>query len=482
MGRLYEKLVEYGESDYYPYHMPGHKRNMKGCPLEEYYKTDITEIDGFDNLHQAEGILLDVEMRINRIYGSDETFLLINGSTGGILSAVSCAAGTGGKILIARNCHKSVYHGAYLKDYEIRYVYPSISKQFEIGMGIVPEKIRLALEAEEGIAAVVITSPTYEGVVSDVEEIVRIVHDFHIPVIVDEAHGAHLGFYDGFPSSAVKAGADIVIHSQHKTLPSPTQTALLHLSGNLIDRKALKRYLSIYQSSSPAYPLMAGIELCFDLIEKGGQRLFGQMLENWDKMLGRLEDCKAFRILKRQDVLRQGMKDLDVGKLVISTKGTKLSGQQLYEILLKKYHLQLEMAGNSYVLAMFTVMDTKEGYERLTKALLELDEQAREETYRAEADTEEKQAVLKTSCRIAEAMDAEAEWIGLSESEGRTAAGFVNLYPPGIPVIVPGEIYNDEIICNIRNWNKKSLPIQGINDRMEVLVRCEEDFQGSSTA
>lgn len=475
MGRLYEKLVEYGESDYYPYHMPGHKRNMEGCPLEEYYKTDITEIDGFDNLHQAEGILLDLEMRINQIYGADETFLLINGSTGGILSAVSCVAGAGEKILIARNCHKSVYHGAYLKNYEIRYVYPNKVKQFEIAMGVTPEKLRLALESEEGISAVVITSPTYEGIVSDVEEIVRIVHDFHIPVIVDEAHGAHFGLCDGFPSSAVKAGADIVIHSLHKTLPSPTQTALLHLSGNLIDRKALKRYLSIYQSSSPSYPLMAGIELCFDMIEKDGHRLFTEMLENWDKMLSRLEACKAFRILKRQDVLGQGMKDFDVGKLVISTKGTKLSGQQLYGLLLKKYHLQLEMAGNSYVLAMFTIMDTKEGYERLTKALLELDEQVREEPHRTESDIKEKQVVLKTSCRIAEALDAEAEWIGLSESEGRTAAGFVNLYPPGVPVIVPGEIYNKEIIFNIRNWNKKNLPVQGINDRIEVLVRCEKN-------
>jgi len=471
MGRLYEKLVEYGESDYYPYHMPGHKRNMKGYPLEECYKTDITEIDGFDNLHQAEGILLDMEMRINQIYGADETFLLINGSTGGILSAVSCVAETGGKILIARNCHKSVYHGAYLKDYEIRYVYPSLSKQFEIAMGIAPEEIRRMLESEEGISAVVITSPTYEGIVSDVDEIAEIVHGFHIPLIVDEAHGAHFGFCDGFPLSAVKAGADIVIHSLHKTLPSPTQTALLHLSGNLIDRRRLKRYLNIYQSSSPSYPLMAGIELCFDAIEKDGQRLFGQMLGNWEEMLGRLEECKTFHILKKRDVLGQGMKDFDVGKLVVSTKGTKWSGQHLYEILLKKYHLQLEMAGNSYVLAMFTIMDTKEGYERLTKALLELDEQASEESYQTEADAEVKQVELKTSCKIAEAMDAKAEWVGLSESEGRTAAGFINLYPPGIPVIVPGETYNEEIIFHIRNWNQKNLPIQGINKRMEVLVK-----------
>lgn len=474
MGVLYENLVEYGGSDYYPYHMPGHKRNMGGQPLEEYYKIDITEIDGFDNLHQAEGIILESEKRINRIYGSDETFFLLNGSTGGILSAVSCAVERGGKLLIARNCHKSVYHAAYLRNCEIRYVYPKLSKEFEIAMGVNPEEIRQMLESEEGIAAVVITSPTYEGIISDVEKIAETVHDFHIPLIVDEAHGAHLGFSEKFPDNAIKAGADIVIHSLHKTLPAPTQTALLHVSGNLVDREKLNRYLGIYQSSSPSYPLMAGMELCFDLIERDRERLFRQMHENWTEMLKRLEGCKAFHILRRQDVLKEGMKDFDVGKLVISTIGTKWSGQELYKKLLREYHLQLEMAGYHYVLAMFTIMDAKEGYERLTKALLELDEQAAGDQGATEFgrnDIGRKYIHMKTACKIAEALDGETEWISLSECAERTAADFVNLYPPGIPVIVPGEVYQEEIISQIKKWIQKKLPVQGINGKTEVFVK-----------
>lgn len=474
MGRLYEKLAEYGESDYYPYHMPGHKRNMKGCPLEAYYKTDITEIDGFDNLHRPEGILLDLEKRINRFYGSEETFLLINGSTAGILSAVSCAAEPGGKILIARNCHKSVYHGIYLNNYEVRYLYPKISERFGIAMGIDPQEVLRILEAEEGIRAVVITSPTYEGVVSDVEKIGKIVHEFHIPLIVDEAHGAHLGCSEGFPLDAVKGGADIVVHSLHKTLPSPTQTALLHVSGTLIDRNRLKRYLSIYQSSSPSYPLMAGMELCFDMIEKDGTKLFKRMFENWEEMLGKLEKCSNLRIWKRQDVLAEGMKDFDVGKLVISTKETEWTGKQLYGALLNGYHLQPEMAGEDHVLAMFTLMDTKEGYERLTDALLELDRQTVKKPRGAEPGACKTDIRLKTSCRIAEAMDAKTERIRLSDSAGRIAADFVNLYPPGIPVVVPGEIYNEQIIFQIEKWKQENLTVQGINEKAEVLVTCKE--------
>lgn len=474
MGKLYNKLTEYAKSDYYPYHMPGHKRNMTGRPLEDYYAIDITEIDGFDNLHQAEGILLETEKKASRLYGADETFLLINGSTGGILAAISAAAGMGGKILIARNCHKSVYHAAYLRNLEIRYVYPDVEEQFGIALGITPEDVEEELKKDPEIKAVVITSPTYEGILSDIEQIAKTVHRYQIPLIVDEAHGAHLGFREEFPEGAVKAGADAVIHSLHKTLPAPTQTALLHTVGNRINREVLKRYLGIYQTSSPSYPLMAGMELCFDIIEKEGARLFDRMLTNWEKMLKELEKCRKFKVLCRQDVIDAGMKEFDVGKLVISTANTNWSGQQLYEKLLETYHLQMEMAAENYVLAMFTVMDGEEGYERLTKALLELDKMP-EKNRTGSFDNKEQPYRPKPKCRIAEALDAAEEWIPIDKSEGRTAAGFINLYPPGIPVVVPGETYTMEIISNIKNWNRKNLAIQGISKEMKVPVTVKRE-------
>lgn len=488
MGKLYEKLTEYGKSDYYPYHMPGHKRNMCGRPFQEFYGLDITEIDGFDNLHQAEGILLDAENRANRLYGAEETFLLVNGSTCGILSAVSAAVKTGGKILIARNCHKSVYHGAYLRNLEVRYIYPKVLEQFGVALGTEPTEVEEKLKEDREIGAVLITSPTYEGVISDIEKIAEIAHRYHVPLIVDEAHGAHLGFSSDFPRNAIKSGADIVIHSLHKTLPSPTQTALLHVSGNLIDREKLKRFLGIYQSSSPSYPLMAGMELCLDIVEEEGKELFSRLNKNWKKMLKDLEQCKALKILSKKDVLEAGMKDFDVGKLVISTKDTYWSGQQLYDALLNRYHLQMEMAADNFVLAMFTIMDKEEGFERLTKALLELDEeiceQGTEKLEDGKADgvnatglNESKRKAgsseLEVGCRITEALDTEKELLSLKECEGRTAAGFINLYPPGVPVVVPGEIYNKQIISDIENWHRKNLNVQGITPNMEVPVTVE---------
>lgn len=487
MGRLYDKLTEYEKSDFYAYHMPGHKRNMTGRPFEEFYGLDITEIDGFDNLHQPEEILFEVEKRANRMYGADETFLLVNGSTCGILSAISATTRHGGKILIARNCHKSVYHAAYLRNLEIQYVYPESSEQFGIAFGLEPGKVEEKLAKDSGISAVVVTSPTYEGVISDIEGIAKIVHQYGIPLIVDEAHGAHLGFSKGFHENAVRAGADLVIHSLHKTLPSPTQTALLHVTGNRVDRERLKRFLGIYQSSSPSYPLMAGIELCLDIVEKEGKELFARMLYDWNEMQKRLCGCKALKILHEEDVLSAGMKAFDVGKLVISTVGTNWSGKKLYEELLQKYHLQLEMAADTYVLAMFTLMDTEEGFKRLTEALLELDKRIPEEKLsrienghiKSGKEISEQTVTgtfrLKTGCRIAEALDAEKEWLPVSICEGRTAAGFINLYPPGIPAVVPGEVYSEEAISNIKNWCKKKLSVQGINSEMEVPVIAERE-------
>ncbi len=482
MGRLYDKLTEYEQADFYPYHMPGHKRNMTGRPLEAFWRKDITEIDGFDNLHQAEGILLNLEQRASRMYGAEETFLLINGSTCGILSAVCAVSKQGGKILIARNCHKSVYHGAYLRNLEIQYVYPRHLKQFGIALGPDKDDVIEKLETESGISVVVVTSPTYEGIISDIEELAEIVHRYEIPLIVDEAHGAHLGFAEQFPENAIKAGADLVIHSLHKTLPSPTQTALLHVSGNRVDRERLKRYLRIYQSSSPSYPLMAGIEVCLDILEKEGKTLFEKMVQNWEEMLQRLQVCKMLGIVRKEDILRTGMKDFDVGKLVISTEGTNWSGKRLYEELLNRFHLQLEMATDTYVLAMFTLMDTAEGYRRLTDALLLLDEEIyaenkkrrqsefgeKENGYRMTAD--ETPGRLKTGCRIGEAMDAEREWVKLTACEGRIAADFINLYPPGVPVVVPGEIYNKEVISKLEKWCRKGLSVQGVNKSAEVPV------------
>ena len=203
MEHLFEKLKENASEDIYPYHMPGHKRQSWGELPEALYTIDITEIEGFDNLHQPEGILLELQKRAARIYGADESFYLVNGSTGGILSAISSAVPVGGHILMARNCHKSAYHGAYLRNLNITYLYPSWLPEYDIFDAVTPQLVAEALEQEPDINAVLLVSPTYEGRISDIGAIAKIVHKKGIPLIVDEAHGAHLGLAEDFPLKAV---------------------------------------------------------------------------------------------------------------------------------------------------------------------------------------------------------------------------------------------------------------------------------------
>lgn len=456
MKHLFELLAENGESGIYPYHMPGHKRQPCGALPRDMYLRDITEIDGFDNLHQPEGILLELQQRAAALYGAEESFYLVNGSTCGILSAVSAALPVGGHLLMARNCHKAAYHAAYLRTLTVSYLYPRIMKEYDIFDAVTPQQVSEALERNPDIGAVLLVSPTYEGRISPIRQISEIVHAKGIPLIVDEAHGAHLGLSPETAENSCQAGADIVIHSVHKTLPALTQTALLHVNGKLIDRDRLRRFLHIYQSSSPSYLLMAGIDNALEYTAAEGKRRFAFMAQEWQRMQDKLSACRRLKFVTGS----RGQQDM--GKLVISVKGAGVSGKWLYEQLLHTYRLQLEMAGDTYALAMFTLNDTREGYERLTRALSELDRQMPEAEIVGAAEDTCVPETDKGAIPLAQAWDMKKTEKGLSECVGAYTGEFVNLYPPGVPVLAPGERITEEIRAHIDRWLAQGLTVQGI--------------------
>ena len=492
MEHLFEELRKHSESDIYPYHMPGHKRRPFGMLPGELSRIDITEIDGFDNLHQPEGILDGLQREAAGLYGAEESFYLVNGSTCGILSAVSCALPEGGHILMARNCHRSAYHGIYLRGLRATYLYPPYLEEYGIYDALEPEEVRRALEREPDIGAVLVVSPTYEGRISDIRAIADIVHERGIPLIVDEAHGAHLGLADGFPKNSCQQGADLVIHSVHKTLPALTQTALLHVNGQRIDRGLLRRFLRIYQSSSPSYLLMAGIDNALRYVGLQGQEAFGAFRQRFEAMLDRLRGCRHLRFL-----MDTGDRQ-DTGKLLIATKQSGLTGKQLYDILLGRYHLQPEMASTGFVLAMFTVNDREEAYRRMTEALLAIDgalEEGMAHTPEKRAEGRAAEAPGSGEYRpgagalcgegagesaghgrnrgtgrsgaipLAKAWDMPTEQIALAESEGRYIGEFINLYPPGVPLLVPGERMTGELIGMISEAEEQGLEVQGVGRR-----------------
>ena len=501
---LLERLTEYAGSDAYPFHMPGHKRREipDGIPggFPDPYGIDITEIDGFDNLHHAEGILKDAMDEAAAIYGADRSWYLVNGSTCGILSAVFATTENGGKILTARNCHKAVYHAICLNRLEAEYLYPEEITEFGINGGIRAEDVRKALEKDAmrcagnsgnvrgkitKIQAVLITSPTYEGVVSDIRAIADAAHEYGIPLIVDEAHGAHLEYADqchSFPKSALEYRADIVIQSLHKTLPCFTQTAILHVKGKLVDQDRISRYLSMFQTSSPSYLFMAGMERCIRYMDGDGRNEMVRYEKRLEHFMERMEGLQVLEVLDREICGKyRTVAGWDPSKIVVSTmRAEDFHGEELAETLRRKYHLEMEMTAPEYVIAMTSLMDTEEGFERLGTALLEIDGALRH-CVESEQQKEKGESKGKKRCEtpeateskvshpvrrtlICEAMDADTERTALQDTVGKVSAEFVYLYPPGIPIIAPGEVFTDAIVEKIMAYKAAGLLVQGPAD------------------
>lgn len=482
---LINRLKAYKDSRIYPFHMPGHKRLQlggikgetarSGMDFPNPFFVDITEVEGFDNLHHAQGILKQSMEWAARVYGADRTWYLINGSTCGILASVCGCTRPGGHILMSRNCHKAAYHAAYINHLRTSYVYPQDLPGLGIQGGILPEDVEKALEEHRDIQAVFIVSPTYDGVVSDVSKIADIVHRKGIPLIVDEAHGAHFRFGKWFPDSALDMGADAVIQSVHKTLPSLTQTALLHIKGNYVNSRNIERYLSIFQSSSPSYVFMASIENSIFVMDRMQRERDSVQMKEYEAHLmdlrRRLASMKNLRLVDRDIVGMGGVWDLDVSKIVVSTRGTALSGADLSSILREKYHLEMEMCGADYVTAITTVFDSPEGLQRLGDSLEEIDA----DITGMPGSREDGPAVYgmraQAQCCLREAMESPSRPVLLKESEGQISAEFVYLYPPGIPILAPGENIARNILDVIEEYIKKGLPIQGPEDESLETLR-----------
>lgn len=457
---LEQKLNELEQSDIYPFHMPGHKRAF--LPFANPYAIDITEIEGFDNLHHATGILQEAQQKAADLYGAQKTYYLVNGSTCGLLAAISAAVPRGGKILVARNCHKAVYHAMYLRQLVPVYLYPE-DTAYGIQGQVTPQMVQKQLKQTPDIRAVVITSPTYDGVVSDIQSIADTVHAYGIPLIVDEAHGAHFGFSQEFPENATRLGADAVIMSVHKTLPAFTQTALLHLCSDRIAEKKVAQFLGIYETSSPSYLLMAGIEKSLQIIEKDREMLFAAYSRRLAEFRDKTKNLKTLQVLQPSDFSKQEAFSFDPGKLLILT-GNSMSGQALQEILLQEYGLQMEMASGNYVVAMTSIMDTDEGFARLSDALECIDGTVRKKEETGVISPREIYREQKTVMTIDQALDAEQKTVRLEEAAGAVSGDYVYLYPPGIPILVPGEAIDVQTAETIRHCIRLGLEVEGLLD------------------
>lgn len=474
MVYLTKCLQDYSRSDFYPFHMPGHKR--KSLALQSPYEIDITEIDSFDNLHHATGILKEAQQRGADLYGSKRCFFLVNGSTCGLLSAISAVTKRGDKVLVARNCHKAVYNALYLNELQAVYTYPSMTQNGLQGQ-ISALQIEQALHENPDIVAVIITSPTYEGIVSDVEGIAKICHSHKIPLIVDAAHGAHFGFGSDFPENAVRLGADIVVMSLHKTLPSFTQTALLHINSNMINEKRVEQFLGIYETSSPSYVLMAGMDECIRLVADNGQTLFSNYRERLNTFYDSIKDLAFLHVMNKNDLNDKEAFDWDDSKIVIFTQNARMTGEELHQLLLEKYHLQMEMVSGYHVLGMTSLMDDNDGFKRLSDALHKIDSKIMTKTDFRKNDVV-RITLLDTlyqknpiGMQIYQASDLQYKEISIDKAIGNMSADTIYLYPPGIPMIIPGEIITKRLADGIKECISLGLNVEGLADMQNEVIK-----------
>ena len=435
---LTDELKRYAKSGVYPFHMPGHKRQPIG---ELPYQLDLTEIPGFDYLHDPQGCIRDIEHRAERLYQAERAFLLINGATGGILAAVRAMTRPRDKVIVARNCHRSVFHAIELCDLEPVYYLPDPIDGTDIYGGVNPFLLDMLLREHPDAKLVILTSPTYEGVVSEIKWIAPICHRSGVRLLVDEAHGAHFPFSEAFPKPAVQCGADVAVVSLHKTLPAPTQTALLLTS----DPKAapeLQRQLAVFESASPSYLLMSGAEDCLRYVENHSFKEYLTLLHDFYR---RAKSLQRLHLLF--DPESGGTPPFDPGKLVITTYGTDLTGKALAGLLRERYRIETEMESAHYVIAMTSVCDTKEGFHRLWRALKEIDAAVRC------AEPDAAQAILtalpEKRFDPGEMRRFETETVPLAQAAGAVSADYVYAYPPGIPYLVPGEVVSAEMIDRI---------------------------------
>lgn len=481
------KLEAYSKENIVPMHMPGAKRNSEliGRYMDDMpapYDIDITEIDGFDNMHNADGMIKKAFEKTAALYGADESLFLVNGSTAGNMAAICGVTDKGDSIIVARNCHISVYNAIILNELDANYVYPQYDDEYGYYKGISLREIKDAVEKNESmgkdIKAVVITSPTYEGNVSDIKNIAAYLHEHNIPLIVDEAHGAHFKFSCEFPQTAVEQGADIVINSVHKTLPSLTQTAVMHINYGYVNVSKVKRYWNIYQSTSPSYILMGSIDRCMSIIEKDGEYLFENYISKLKILRNKLGQLKNIKLIDSDDI----------SKIVIGCDNAK----KLYDILLNEYGIQLEMSSLKYAIAMTSIFDSAEYYDRFYNALCEIDRRYNANNINNSANNNQNyaerynifnntssikkedikvniadfknEALMSIAKALNEGDKNGYDKIMMNDSSlyGRISAKMVYVYPPGIPILCPGEIISENVVNIISKAIDHGLEVVGL--------------------
>lgn len=465
-----EFLLQHADIDPVSFHMPGHKGSAifrkygYGEFLDRFVDCDVTEIPGADNLFQAEGIIMETQKKYAGLYDVEHSYLQINGTSGGIIASILATVKPGGKLIMARNCHKSVFNALTLGNIRPVYAQPEMIEEYGISGAVSAEEIKRCLDENPDAGAVILPSPNYYGICSDIRAIADVVHEAGKVLIVDQAHGAHLKFFhklgcgDGMPMAAEDCGADLVINSIHKTLASLTQSAVLNLNSSRVDRYVLEDKLQAIQSTSPSYVLMSFLDINADLLRDHGRQAMREWRESLDHFYDEAQKIKGLQLMKTGS--------MDITKINLDMGSLGIDGATLEQLLMKR-GIFSELYTGDILMLMTGIGNTREHMDRALAALRDI--------AAVGADAKAADAKRRKAYSVPEPgklcdVPAEKEFIPLEEAEGRICAGSIIPYPPGIPFVCPGEEITGDIIRYIGAMRGDGEKVIGVNDKGQILV------------
>ncbi|PSL27100.1 arginine/lysine/ornithine decarboxylase [Planomicrobium soli] len=463
---LVDALIKFQQQQPVSFHVPGHKHGeLSTLPegMRNALAYDFTELAGLDDFHYPEEAIKEAEQLLSEVYDTNQSFFLVNGSTVGNLAMVYATCREGDAVMVQRNSHKSIFHALELAKAKPIYVMPEWDEQSKSAIGVALEDIQEALIEYPETKAVILTYPNYYGMgTENLEEIISFCHSQNIPVLIDEAHGAHFQIGSPYPVSALAYGADVVVHSAHKTLPAMTMGSFLHSKGNLVDRKRIKKYLRMLQSSSPSYLIMASLDDARAFVQSYAPEDIRHFEDKRKQFAESLSSIPNLELFQSNDPL----------KLMLRVPG--YSGFRLQQCL-ENVKIYGELADPYQVMLILPLLKKTQSYpfaeirSRIKEAVQSLLKEAQETISVKMPDNRQKISVPELTF---EEMDTEDhEWISYTKALGRISAAMVVPYPPGIPLILPGEKWSTAKLEELMDYLATGAQIQG-EHRLEEKLIC----------
>lgn len=467
---LYTALLEHAKKEPVQFHIPGHK---KGKGMDEEFRTfigenalsiDLINIAPLDDLHQPKSIIKQAQQLAAEAFGADFTFFSIQGTSGAIMTMIMSVCGPGDKIIVPRNVHKSVMSAIIFSGAVPIFINPEIDTKLGISHGITVAQVKKTLEKHPDAKGLLVINPTYFGIAADLKQIIDIAHSYDIPVLVDEAHGVHIHFHDGLPTSAMAAGADMAATSVHKLGGSLTQSSILNVKEGLVSTNRVQSILSMMTTTSTSYILLASLDTARRQLATKGYEMIEETIQLANYTRKSINKIPSLYCVGEEILESEAAFDFDPTKLIISIKELGITGYDVEKWLREKHNIEVELSDLYNILCIITPGDTKAEVDQLIFALQDLVKEFQREIL----DLEPIKVLLPDTpalaCTPREAFYAETEIVPIEDSIDRISAEFIMVYPPGIPIFIPGERITAENIKYIQKNIEAGLPVQGPED------------------